>query len=44
MQDSNDSHYQHGQKQTCMNKTEKTRPTPKKKKELKSDPAVKNML
>lgn len=43
MQDSNDSHYQHGQKQTST-KREKTRPTPKKKKELKSDPAVKNML
>lgn len=39
MQDSNDSHkYQHSQKQT------RKRTTPKKKKELKSNPAVTNML
>lgn len=43
MQDSNDSHYQHGQKQTST-KRRKHVQHQKKKIELKSDPAVKNML
>lgn len=44
MQDSNDSHkYQHSQKQTC-HEQNRENVQHQKKKELKSNPAVTNML